>query len=289
MMKKNIAILTDFGTVDPFVGIMKGVISRISPESQIIDLSHEIPPGDIQLGAITLWQSLSYFPRGTVFLAVVDPGVGTRRRPIILETRGYSFVGPDNGIFTFILGDDAAAWVLDNPAFALPNPRETFHGRDIFSPGAAHAACGVPGAEFGPPVRDIQLIPAPRLESPSPRTLEGEIIHIDHFGNCLTSLGVFNPVQESKYDFHPWIRETTNLKEKSTLGKGLDKGIDLSPAYIQLPGGGRVRWARTFAEIESGNCGFIIGSSGLIELVANRQSAVKLLNLGKGERVKLIT
>jgi S-adenosylmethionine hydrolase len=287
MMNNPIAILTDFGTTDPFVGIMKGVISGISPESPILDLSHEIPPGDIQLGAITLWQSLSYFPRGTVFLTVVDPGVGTKRLPIILKTQGYTFVGPDNGIFTYILSEDAEAWTLTNPDLALPNPRETFHGRDIFSPGAAHAACGVPGAAFGPPVRDLTLIPTPRLETPSAGVLQGEIVHIDHFGNCLTSLGVFNSIQESKYKFQPWVVETTKSDANASLRNWIDKSIDLSPAILHLPGGERISWARTFAEIEGGKCGFILGSSGLIELVANRQSATKLLNLGKGEWVRL--
>jgi S-adenosylmethionine hydrolase len=289
MMKKNIVILTDFGTTDPFVGIMKGVISGICPESQVIDLSHEIPPGDIQLGAIMLWKSFSFFTRGTVFLVVVDPGVGTMRRPIILETQGYSFVGPDNGIFTYILGEDVRAWKLDNPALALPEPRETFHGRDIFSPGAAYAARGVPGSEFGPPVQDIYLIPYPRLVSPSPGVLEGEIIHIDRFGNCLTSLGVFNPRSGSKYSFHPWVGETTISKQKTNLQDVLKKGMDLEPAHIHQTGGGRVGWVRTFTEIEGGNCGFLVGSSGLIEIVANRQSAAKLLNLGKGDSVRLIT
>ena len=208
-MKPPIVILTDFGTSDPFVGIMKGVIASISPGIPIIDLTHEIPPGDIRLGSIILWQSVSYFPKGSIFLCVVDPGVGTHRQPVILETGNYSFVGPDNGLFSLVLSDPFRAWVLGNPDLALPDPRSTFHGRDIFAPAAAHAAQGVPGSEFGPKVKTLITDPAPVLESSSSRNLEAEVIHIDRFGNALTSLGRFNPRQPKSYKdgytFDPWV------------------------------------------------------------------------------------
>ena len=145
-MNSPIVILTDFGTADPFVGIMKGVINQIAPTTPIIDLTHEISPGDIRQGAITLWQSIHYFTAGSIFLAVIDPGVGTYRRPILFKSGGYKFIAPDNGVLSYIFNDSPKAWEISNSQLALPNPGTTFHGRDIFAPAAAHASLGV--AEF---------------------------------------------------------------------------------------------------------------------------------------------
>jgi len=275
-MTLPIVILTDFGTSDPFVGILKGVIAGISPESPIIDLTHEIPPGDIRLGSITLWQSVSYFPKGSIFLCVVDPGVGTKRNPIILETGENIFVGPDNGLFSLAISDPYRAWVLENPALALPNPRSTFHGRDIFAPAAAHAASGVSGSAFGPKIRTLIQDPSPILKCPSTRSLEAEIIHIDRFGNALTSLGQFNPKQGDNHIFDPWI------------GDLLPAELNLQAAYLEIPRGDHIPWAATFANIPEGNCAFLIGSSGLLEIAANRQSGAKMLDLKTGDRVRLV-
>jgi S-adenosylmethionine hydrolase len=274
-MSHPIAILTDFGTTDPFVGIMKGVVAGIAPESPTIDLTHEIPPGDIQRGAITLWQSLTYFPKGGVFLAVVDPGVGTHRRPIILETQGFTFVGPDNGLFTFILGDSFQAWELQNPRFALSNPGMTFHGRDLFAPAAGHAALGIPGPEFGEPIQDIERIPLPKFEFPSPGEINGQILHADHFGNLLTSLGSFAPADDGKFKLSPWIGGEPEIE------------VDLYKSSLKLPNGEILLWASTFGQVPEGECAFILGSSGLIEIAANRKSAANLLHLAGGETISL--
>ncbi len=274
-MEKPIALLTDFGTLDPFVGIMKGVIAGIAPGAPLIDLTHEIPPGDIRRGAVTLWQSLPYFPKGTVFLVVVDPGVGTQRLPILLETRGYRFIGPDNGVFTLIQGEDFRAWTLENPLLALPNPRRTFHGRDIFAPAAAHAWSGVPGPDFGEPVRRLEGIPLPRLEVSPSGCIQGEILYPDRFGNLLTSLGVFDILDKEKLELHPWVGDSPVVS------------VSMGSSCLRLPDGSTVSWASTFAEIPEGQCAALIGSSGLIEIAANRQSAAKRLNLQGGETVTL--
>jgi len=276
-MTTPIVLLTDFGATDPFVGIMKGVIANIAPDTPTIDLTHAIPPGDVQRGAITLWQARPYFPKGTVFLSVVDPGVGTSRRPIILQTRGYTFVGPDNGLFTFVLGKNTQAWELRNPRLILSNPGMTFHGRDIFAPAAGHAARGVPGPEFGPPISDWRLIPVPELDSPSPGIIHGQILHADHFGNLLTSLGRFNPRPDDRLDFRPWV------------GRAPRRQIDLRHSRLQLPDGKTLPGASTFAQIPEGACAALVGSSGLIEIAANRQSAANLLNLHGGEPVTLVS
>jgi len=273
-MNLPIAILTDFGSQDAFVGIMKGVITGIKPAVLVIDLNHQIPPGDIQQAAVTLWQSRNFFPKDTIFLTVVDPGVGTQRRPIILQADEYTFVGPDNGVFSFVLGDTWKAWELANPDLMLPNPGNTFHGRDIFAPAAAHASTGIPGPKFGDPILELVRLPEPKLESTSQGILRGEILHADHFGNLLTSLGIFTPVNEN-WEFSPWI------------GSAAPKIVSPTTATIELPNGTELPWVQTFGGIPSNECAALIGSSGLIEIAANRRSAAEMLELEGGEIIHL--
>jgi len=254
---------------------MKGVISGINPQAQLIDLNHQITPGDIQQSAVTLWQSRNYFPSGAIFLTVVDPGVGTQRRPIILRAKEYTFIGPDNGVFSFILGDNWKAWELANPDLMLPDPGKTFHGRDIFAPAAAHASLGIPGPEFGDTIQELVLLTAPKLDSPSPGILRGEILHADHFGNLLTSLGIFDQRGNEKLDFAPWVGNVT---------PGV---VTLTHATLELPNGEKLPWANTFADIPPNECAAFVGSSGLIEIAANRQSAAEMLELAGGEFLQL--
>lgn len=274
-MNPPIVILTDFGTTDPFVGIMKGVINQVAPLTPVIDLTNEIPPQSILQGAVVLWQSVNYFPQGSIFLVVIDPGVGTSRRPILLQNERHTFIAPDNGVLSFILGDDSKAWKISNPQLALPNPGTTFHGRDIFAPAAAHASLGITGPKFGDPISDLQRVPLPRLESPAPGKLDGQILYPDRFGNLLTSLGKFNWSKEDQLKFKPWL--------------GIEKSFSTFPADLKLglPDGRQLSWAKTFADITPGECAVILGSSGLLEIVSNRQSAANLLNLHPGKFVTL--
>lgn len=188
-----ISITTDFGQKDGFVGTMKGVIWSICPQAQIADITHDIPPQDILTGAIALWRAAPYFPPGTVHLAVVDPGVGTLRRPMAAQIGNQYVVGPDNGLFTMLMAtaeenQQIQRYVhLSNPVYWLPEVSSTFHGRDIFAPVAAHLACGVHldnlGAAFDDPVRLV----LPQAE----RTDYGWKAHItviDRFGNLTTDL-----------------------------------------------------------------------------------------------------
>jgi S-adenosylmethionine hydrolase len=188
-----ITLLTDFGLKDGNVGVMKGVIWEIAPEVQIADLSHLIPPQDVQEAALILSRSAPFFPPGTVHLAVVDPGVGTARRPLAARLGEHFFVLPDNGLITLLLEQAQAAnesveFVhLDQPQYWLPSISHVFHGRDIFAPCAAHLANGAFLQELGTPIHDPK-----RLKFPVPiRTasgLQGEVIHIDHFGNLSTCI-----------------------------------------------------------------------------------------------------
>jgi S-adenosylmethionine hydrolase len=226
MTSPLIAILTDFGTSDPFVGIMKGVIAQIAPGVPTIDLTHEIPPGDIRRAAVELWRSTPYFPNGTVFLCVVDPGVGTARRSVIVTgnlmqdrtEKAYTFVGPDNGTFTF-LEHTLPAWELKSPSFALQGASSTFHGRDVYAPAAAYAALGHAGAEFGPPVKELVRLPLPRLKTSANGQLQGEILHADHFGNlkeasCISGPGSTVPRRlRCSRSFFPALRPASTCQE----------------------------------------------------------------------------
>jgi S-adenosylmethionine hydrolase len=272
-----ITILTDFGSEDPFTGIMKGVITSIAPDATIIDLTNEIPPGDILRGAIALWQARTYFPKGTVFLCVVDPGVGTRRRAIILESGDHIFVGPDNGLFTFVKGKNSQAWELSNPEYWLPSPASTFHGRDIFAPGAAYAALGFPGQEFGRPVPDPVLLPIPRLERQASGVLVGEILLADRFGNLLTSLGQFQKLTDGAFLLNSWLAELA--------GPINEMRFAMEEYNLELKDGTILEWTDTFAQVPPESCAFLVGSSGLIEIVSNRQSAAEKLGLQIGDQI----
>lgn len=186
-----VALLTDFGTRDGYVGVMKGVMLGIAPDARLVDLTHEIAPQDVRTAAWVLHTSWRSFPEGSVFLCVVDPGVGTSRRPVALRAGGRLFVGPDNGLFSYVLTGAPAerAVVLDKPLYHLPTPSATFHGRDIFAPCAAHLARGILLDAVGTPVPPESLV---RLPLPQPEwrdgTLIGHVLHTDTFGNLITDL-----------------------------------------------------------------------------------------------------
>jgi len=196
----TIGILTDFGLSDPYVGIMKGVILSINPSANIVDICHLIKPQDIIGGAFTLRTSFAYFPQGTIFIAVVDPGVGTERAALLVETDRGTFIGPDNGLLSWSLSDSDAddagiplAKVkriikLTNSRFWLPVVSHTFHGRDVFAPVAAHYSLGIPASEFGEETDHLKTIPWPKPVQDKDGRLIGEVVHIDHFGNVITNI-----------------------------------------------------------------------------------------------------
>jgi S-adenosylmethionine hydrolase len=211
-----VTLTTDFGLQDGFVGTLKGVILGICPSAQIVDISHDIPPQDILAAGLTLQRAYAYFPDGTVHVAVVDPGVGTSRRPIAIRACGQVFVGPDNGLFSFVFTESeernlpVALFHLTDARYWLLELSSTFHGRDLFSPVAAHLACGVELEEMGKPINDPVLIPFPK---PS-RTATGwqaHIIAIDRFGNLATDLPAAWINEPAKVAFHLAGREIRGL------------------------------------------------------------------------------
>ena len=184
-----ITLTTDFGLQDPYVGIMKGVILSINPEATVIDISHQVGAGFIFQASALIREAYPFFPKGTVHVAVVDPGVGGQRRPILTDIRDHLFVGPDNGLFWPIIRGHQGATIIHvtREKYSLPEISRTFHGRDIFAPVAAHLSCGVDPSEMGPVITDpIQLeSPGPFLERD---VIRGQVIRVDRFGNLITNI-----------------------------------------------------------------------------------------------------
>lgn len=275
-----IALMTDYGVKDPFVGILKGVIARIAPAARIVDITHDIPPGDIKRGALYLWQSVPFFPHRTIFVSVVDPGVGTAREPIIIETETATFIGPDNGLFTYVLPSNFRAWVINNPDYLPPVVGNTFHGRDIFAPAAAFLATGALAANLGKPAADVTKLPFPLMKFIDSDTVQGEILYADRFGNLLTSIGRFYPCGDQKYRLISWLADQEDSMATVEYSSK-EMGIELSDGTI-LP------WVKTFSDLEEGAFGCLVGGSGLLEIVSYRRSAAEMLNLAECTPLTLI-
>ncbi|MDQ3323584.1 MAG: SAM-dependent chlorinase/fluorinase [Acidobacteriota bacterium] len=250
----TIALLTDFGTGDYFVGAMKGAILSICETARIIDITHEIEPQNIASASFTLRACYKNFPQKTIFVAVVDPGVGSDRRAILVETKDYFFVSPDNGLLSFVFNEttDFRVFELTDKKYFAENVSQTFHGRDVFAPVAAHLANGVKTNEFGGQITDFI-----RLEEKIPRKtadkkIEGEIVYIDRFGNLIT-----------------------NLRKKNLPG---DFCLEINGKEIE-------KLMAYFAEAEKSEIFMIFGSAGFLEIVAFRDSAENLLSAKIGDAV----
>ncbi|MBI3302244.1 MAG: SAM-dependent chlorinase/fluorinase [Deltaproteobacteria bacterium] len=196
-----ISLLTDFGTRDAFAGIMKGVILSINPAASLVDLSHDVPPQDILAGALILRSAAAFFPPGTIHVAVVDPGVGSARRALLIETRSAFFVGPDNGLLSLAAPPETVRRIvhLTNAEYFLSPRSHTFHGRDVFAPVAAHLSLGIAPEQFGPPVTTMERVALPVVER-GEAGLTGSVIYIDHFGNLLTNI--------TEADLRPFSKES---------------------------------------------------------------------------------
>lgn len=250
-----ITLLTDFGTEDYFVGAMKGAILSINRQAKIFDITHEIAPQDINSAAFTLLNYYKTFPpHQTIHVCVVDPGVGSERGAILVETENYFFVAPDNGLLSFVLAEEkiSRAVELTNEKFFRHPVSNTFHGRDIFSPVAAHISKGVSPKEFGREIKDFLRFESIKPKLISKNEIEAEIIHIDHFGNLITNL----------------------------------KAEDLPPQFVLQINEHRIEnFRRHFSEADAGEVFSIIGSAGFLETVAFMDSAKRLLNVKIKDRV----
>lgn len=275
MAHSPIVLLTDFGTQDGYVGVMKGVIAGIAPDVPVIDLTHAVALGDVRRGAMELWEAADYFPQGTVFVTVIDPGVGTRRRPVAFSWNKRWFVGPDNGVFTFLLmsHEPEASVELQNREYQLEFVSTTFHGRDVFSPAGAYLAAGTRLEDLGPAAPDLMRFDPPMLDI-RPQSVSGEILYVDHFGNLITSLGLLSRDRE-KIHISPWL----------PVGPADDFPAD-SP-HVALPGGERLTLNATFGDVPEGDLVAYIGSRSMLEVGVNRGSAAARLGLSPGDPVEL--
>jgi S-adenosylmethionine hydrolase len=259
MAKRIITLLTDFGLQDTYVASMKGVILTLCPDVCLIDVSHLAPPRDVRAGAFLLACAAFDFPSGTIHLAVVDPGVGTERRGLAIEADRHFFVGPDNGLFSRVLGSASVweAFSLEEPAYWLSTVSKTFHGRDIFAPVAAHMATGVPLRALGPP-----CTPQPGSWSEAREEGEGilgEILHIDHFGNAVTNV--------SRQVFERFASRT-----QVTVQAG-----DCLVSTL----------AETYGDQDPAGVVALMGSHGYLEIAVNQGSAALSCRLHRGDPVRV--
>lgn len=273
-----LTLLTDFGAGDEYVGVMKGVILSIAPHVRLVDLSHQIPPQDVRRAAFLLSNAVPFFPPDTVHLAVVDPGVGTERRSLAIWTPVGLFVGPDNGLFSYVLAE-VGGWTaveLRNPAYRLPHVSFTFHGRDIFAPAAAHLAAGVPLEALGPPATDLQELPLPRLEVGKDR-VDGEVLYADRFGNLVTSIGRFR-----------WKGDHLILKPAfRTPATALPHPLAANAVRVIAAGRELGGIRRTYGEVPRGEPLALIGSQEFLEIAVREGNAAEQLGLRAGDRVQI--
>jgi len=259
-----VTLTTDFGINDHFVGTMKGVILNIAPDAHIIDINHSVQAFDVLDGALTIAQSYSYFPVGTIHVVVIDPGVGTARRPIIMSTEKQYFVAPDNGVLSLVYAREERVRVrhVTGEHYFLQPVSHTFHGRDIFAPVAGWLAKGVDSAKFGDEISDYVRFNAPKPKATDAKTLRGVILKVDRFGNLVTN---FTPQDV------PALFGSTPPPFKILIGKTEVSGLHSN-----------------YAEGEPNEVFGILGSMGYLEIAANRAAAAQIVGVGKGSEVTII-
>jgi hypothetical protein len=254
-----ITLTTDFGTTDPFAGTMKGVILEIQPAVQIVDITHDLQAFEIADGAFSIAQAYRYFPKRTIHVVVVDPGVGSTRRPILAEMAGQFFVAPDNGVLSIIFAHEKPkVRHITNERYFLKPVSRTFHGRDVFAPVAAHLASGIAPARFGKLIDDYIQLTFHRPTKTGKSAWTGSVLKVDRFGNLITNLH-------------------------------LDDFPNLEVRPFRLLAGRQpiTRLALTFTECSPGELFVIVGSSGYLEVATNQASAAKQLGCGAGALIEL--
>jgi S-adenosylmethionine hydrolase len=255
----TIALLTDFGARGWFVASVKGVILRIAPQVSIVDISHEIPPQDLESAAFSLVSCYRWFPADTVFVAVVDPGVGSSRKAIAARAGQWFFVGPDNGVLSWVFQKEAPSDIrsLENMQYFLAEVSTTFHGRDIFAPVAAHLGNGVALENFGPQIQQYTRLPFPPAAY-GKYTIEGRVIYIDYFGNAITNIG----------------------------NEALSK-LGTRRLNVQVKNLAPFDFGGCYADGRPGIPIAVPGSSGFLEIAVPMGNAAKALGIGRGDAVKV--
>lgn len=255
-VSRIITLTTDFGLSDPYVGIMKGVIFSINPEASVVDISHQIKAGSIIHAAGLIREAYHFFPEGTVHVVVVDPGVGSERRPIVVKTEGHLFVGPDNGLFSpFIAASQHTKIIhITEKRYFRPDVSPTFHGRDIFAPVAGHLSLGVDPREMGPTISDPVSIALPKSAKKG-NILLGEVVRVDHFGNLITNIR-----RDEMEQFTGTRRPVISVRDIVVEGV-----------------------SRTYGDVRVGEVLALVGSSGYLEIAVNLGRACDRLGLNEDE------
>lgn len=257
MGKPIITLTTDFGTRDGYVGAVKGVTKRINPEAELVDITHGVEQFDVLEAAFALMNSYVYFPKGSIHLVVVDPGVGSQRQPLLIESEDFFFVGPDNGVFSFVYDNEKMREIIvpSNQKYFLAELSSTFHARDIFAPVAAYLSLGVDVNEFGSSAKECIkfTLPQPRKTR---QGLVGEIIHVDKFGNLVTNVPA----------------ELLQDKRISGITMGRRKIKRVAQCYFDIPGK---------------ELGALVGSSGFLEIAVNQGSAQQITKSKIGTSVRI--
>ena len=267
MAPRLITLTTDFGTRDAYVAAMKGTMLDIDPDVRFVDITHEISPQDVMEAAFVLRQAVPYFPPDAVHLVVVDPGVGTERRPIAVRHGAHHYVGPDNGVFPLVLDTNTPshAVVLDRKSiWRTTTPSQTFHGRDIFAPAAAHVASGRSLSEMGSRIDTLKPL---RWAEPlaDDEGLQGWVVHIDHFGNCITNIS------------------------RETLTRSIPDAAPTETAFKCFVGNTSFTEVHpTYGDVAEGEPLLLFGSSDFLEVSVNAGNAAELLDIRKGDSVNLV-
>lgn len=258
-----ISFLSDFGYKDPYVAQMKAIILTINPRAQIVDVSHKIKKFDIKMGAYVLASVTPYFPTNTIHVSVVDPGVGTERRPIIVETNHSIYVGPDNGLNMLAAHKECITnvYVICNPEYMRTKISKTFHGRDIFAPVAAHLSKGIKPSDFGPSINDYVF---PEFAKPQRKNthLVGEVLHIDDFGNIITNISAEDLEQ---YGINYGISLLVKLNNKTF----------------------NIKFCSTYGEVSVGTPLALIGSSNFFEVAFNQRNASEVIKPEVGDKLSV--
>ena len=264
-MRPIVALLTDFGSQDHYVGAVRGAVLAACREASVVDVTHDLPPHDVMAGAFSLAAARGAFPAGTTFLAVVDPGVGSARRALAVDAAGQRFVGPDNGILTFVLAEQPSARIheITNRGLFRAQVSATFHARDIFGPVAGRLAAGMDLAEVGPALADPVRLTLERPQPRGPDEWEGAVLHVDRFGNLITN---FTP-------------EDLEGVLASVNGDPTELVVVVEGMVLPL--------VRTYADVCEGEACAVAGSSGRLEVSVNRGSAARQLCVARGAPVRM--
>ncbi|MDE1888772.1 MAG: SAM-dependent chlorinase/fluorinase [Planctomycetota bacterium] len=288
--QRSITLLTDFGYQDAYAGIMKGIIAEINPLANIIDICHNVPPQDIFNGAYLLYTAYKYFPKDTIHVAIVDPGVGSKRDIVCMKTKDYFFLVPNNGILSFIVQEEKPKGIfrVTNNKYFLPTTSNTFHGRDIFAPIAAHLSLGVKPQLLGIKISQLTLLDIPKPTSKKTGILEGQIIYIDRFGNLITNIKREHLAQYSlnqTQNKDQWSEDRSQTSD--TLKKTSKKKIPLPCNTIETTiGKKKIRGlSKTYTDAKPGEPLVLFGSAGFLEVSVNQGNAQKYFRVNNGNKI----